>query len=77
MIQPRNQIREFLETLGSGTIRDDEPIFSSGRISSLGAIQLLLFLEQHFGLDTGDPDFDPTMLDSVDEIVTLLPAAAD
>jgi len=74
---PRNQIREFLENLCHGKLRDDEPIFSSGRISSLGAIQLMLFLEEQFDLDTADPDFDAEMLDSIDEIVALLPGVAD
>lgn len=69
---PRNRIREFLDNLCHGIVRDNEPLFSSGRVSSLGAIQLMLFLEEQFGLDTADPDFDVAMLDSIDEIMVLL-----
>ena len=73
----RDRIRHFvagkLHEPGA-TLRDDDALFSTGRIDSLAAVELILLLEQEFGLDAGDPDFDPAMLDSVDEIMLLLAA---
>lgn len=69
---PRDHVREFLAERCNGMFRDDEPLMSSGRVDSLGTINLMMYLENQFGLDTADPDFDPALLDSVDEIMLLL-----
>lgn len=76
MIDPkRDCIRRFV--IGKlrdpgGELRDDEALFSTGRIDSLAAVELIMLLEQEFGLDSSDPDFDPAMLDSIDEIMLLI-----
>jgi acyl carrier protein len=71
----RERIREFvlakLRDPGAG-LRDNDALFSTGRIDSLAAVELILLLEQECGLDSGDPDFDPAMLDSIDEIMLLI-----
>jgi acyl carrier protein len=45
---------------------------SSGRVDSLGTINLMMFLEKQFSLDTADPDFDPALLEFVDKIMLML-----
>jgi acyl carrier protein len=73
----RDRIRNFVAGKlhePTANLRDNDALFSSGRIDSLAAIELILLLEVEFGLDSGDPDFDPAMLDSVDEIMLLLAA---
>lgn len=71
----RDRIRHFitghLRELGEG-LRDSDPLFSNGRIDSLAAVELIVFLEQEFAFDSSDPDFDPAMLDSVEEIMQLV-----
>jgi acyl carrier protein len=74
MISKRDRIRQFLVSKlrdPGAQLTDQDPLFSSGRIDSLAAVELILMLENEFGLDSGNPDFDPAMLDSVDEIVLL------
>lgn len=69
----RTLVREYLAgKLHTNAFGDGDRLFSTGRIDSLAAVKLVLFLEERFGLDAGDPDFDPSMLDSVNEIVMLL-----
>jgi acyl carrier protein len=58
----RRYITEFLLTPnGDKSIRDDEPLIESGRMDSMGLIQLLGFIEQQFGIDlmsvAGPDDF--------------------
>ncbi|UDL91931.1 acyl carrier protein [Mesorhizobium sp. PAMC28654] len=71
----RDRIRQFVisKLRDSGAdLSDGDALFSTGRIDSLAAVELILMLEQGFGLDAGHPDFDPAMLDSIDEIMLLI-----
>lgn len=48
----RNDIADFFESelgLESGSYRDDEPLFSSGRLDSFGLVSLLTFVEGKLG----------------------------
>lgn len=59
-------IRQYIskELLGgeTATLADDEPLISSGRVDSMGLIQILSFVRERFGVDlmaVGTPhDFD-------------------
>lgn len=77
MSDVRKQIRDYLsEALSDGgdkvPFTDQEPLFSSGRLESLRAVELILFLEKEFNISASDPHFDASLLDSVDEIMTLV-----
>jgi methoxymalonate biosynthesis acyl carrier protein len=41
-----------------GTLAEDDLIFSTGRVNSIFAIQLVLFVEQHFQIEVADEDLD-------------------
>lgn len=48
----RTEIADFFETelgLEAGTYKDDELLFSSGRLDSFGLIDLLAFVEKKLG----------------------------
>ena len=73
----RYAIREFL----SGVLRqkgdlepfsDSDSLLLSGRLQSLDALELIVFLEENFGFDFADHPFDQGHIDSVDRILTLL-----
>jgi len=73
----RDQIRDFLaQTLA--THNDEEPfddsesLFLSGRLDSLAVTQLVVFLEQTFGIDFGRQEFDVGALDSVELIARFV-----
>jgi acyl carrier protein len=51
---------------------DADPLFSSGRLDSLDAIETIMFLEEAFGIDFAKIDFDLTFLDSVGAIKRLI-----
>ena len=48
----RNEIADFFETelgLKAGTYKDDDLLFSSGRLDSFGLVDLLAFVEKKLG----------------------------
>jgi acyl carrier protein len=50
---------------------DTDSMILSGRFQSLDVLEIVVFLEDRFGLDFSD-GFDQSQLDSVEEIVKLL-----
>jgi acyl carrier protein len=75
------QIREFLKSL-LGIRHDNQPFtdttsfFLSGRLSSVDAVDLVVFLEEKFGVDFTEVGFDQSQIDSVEAIKSLLQSAA-
>jgi acyl carrier protein len=71
------KLRDFLQhslgAAGDGDgFSDDSPLFSSGRLDSLTMTRLVMFLEDAFGIDFADVDFDVELIDSVDAIQALV-----
>jgi acyl carrier protein len=71
------KLREFLQhNLGAAGDRDgftdQSPLFSSGRLDSLTMTRLVMFLEDAFGIDFSDVDFDVELIDSVDAMQALV-----
>ena len=70
-------IREFLREL-LGRKGDDQPfsddtsLLISGRLQSVDAVALAVFLEEKFGLDFADMGFDQERLDTVNTISNLI-----
>ena len=52
----------------AGKIKDDESLFEQGIIDSLGVLQLVSFLEEHFGVHVDDEDLVPENFDTVNRI---------
>jgi acyl carrier protein len=69
----RNYVRQRLEMKGdSDLLRDDDLLFSSGRLDSLDAIEIIMSVETDHGINFGDINFDLTLLDSIDAITALV-----
>ena len=71
--QAKQQLRDFLvDTLqkhGDRTpLADSDLLFTSGRLDSFSTMNLVMFLEESFGIDFSDFEFDVSVLDSVDLI---------
>jgi len=70
-------MRAFLSSLLLKTgdtlpFSDSDSLFLSGRLQSLDALELIIFLEEKFGFDFADRPFDQDQIDSVDQVVALL-----
>ena len=73
----RARITELLVERGdTNSFGDDESLFFSGRLDSLAATQMMMLLEEEFGFDLSDADFDITRLDTVAEIEAMVAEVA-
>ena len=70
-------IREFLRKLldrkgDTQPFSDETSLLLSGRLQSVDAVSLAVFLEEKFGVDFAEIGFDQERLDTVDAISTLI-----
>jgi acyl carrier protein len=75
------EIHEFVQELlmNSG---DDQPLQNhdslllSGRLQSIDAVEIVVFLEENFGIDFAQIGFDREQIDSIDLIYALVQASS-
>jgi acyl carrier protein len=77
----KQQLREFIDkALASqadrGAYADDDALFSSGRLDSFTMMNLVMYLEQTFGIDFSSTGFDIDLVDSIAAIESLVDAQA-
>jgi acyl carrier protein len=71
------EIRKFVEGLLAGygddrSLADGDSLLVSGRLQSIDAVEIVMFLEQKFGLDFSQIGFDRDRLDSIDAMDSLV-----
>jgi len=62
-------VENFILDVGPGQLDGAASLTASGVLDSMGVLELIMFLEERFGLDVPDEDTVPENLDSVDRIV--------
>lgn len=73
----REFLRQCLASAGDrGDIDDGDSLFLSGRLDSLAMTNLVVFLENAYGVDFGKVDFDVELLDTVSAIEALVERSA-
>jgi acyl carrier protein len=69
----RGRIRSFLSGyLRDASLEDDEDLFASGRVNSLFAMELVLFVEEQFKVAVENEDLDLDNFRSIDAIVGFI-----
>jgi len=73
----KQKLREFLkETLGKHgdhkDFADNESLFVSGRLDSFSMMNLVMYLEEAFGLNFSHFEFDVSLVDSANDIEALV-----
>jgi acyl carrier protein len=76
----KSTIRQFMQRLlaQKGDQRpfgDSDSLLLSGRLQSVDAVEVVLFLEEQWGIDFAEIGFDEAQLDSVDAIDALVESA--
>ena len=71
------EIRDFLKKLLSSRgdrqpFTDTSSFFLSGRLVSVDAVELVVFLEEQFEIDFSETGFDQSQIDSIEAITSLL-----
>ena len=65
-IAVKEKIKQFVEHhLGGASIDDDENIFEKGYVNSLFAMQLVLHVEQEFGITVDNDDLEMSNFSSI------------
>lgn len=73
----RSFVTQRLHMKGDGApLQDDDLLFTSGRLDSLDAVEIVMRLEADYGINFSDIGFDLTRLDSIAEIVALVDKSA-
>jgi acyl carrier protein len=71
--QMRNYVTQRLRMKGDlAPLADEDLLFTSGRLDSLDAVEIIMSLEADYGINFSDINFDLTLLDSVAAIATLV-----
>jgi len=69
----KEKIRGFiLERVSTDVFGNDEDIFEAGLVSSMFVMELVLFVEQQFGIVVGGEDLDMNYFRSVDAVTSLV-----
>jgi acyl carrier protein len=73
----REEIRKYLKELllqkgDKQPFSDDASLLLSGRLASVDAVEIVVFLEEKFGINFAEIGFDQAMIDSVDAIDSLI-----
>lgn len=76
-MDPKVKVRQFLASLlarkaDHQPFADDSSLLLSGRLQSIDAVSLAVFLEEQFGVDFSDLGFDQERLDSVNSVMSLI-----
>jgi len=80
MMNDQKAIRTFVETLlrqrgDTAELADTDSLVLSGRLDSADVVDIVVFLEEKYGVDFGDRPFDQSTLDSVQDIAGLIASA--
>ena len=72
----RTEIHQFVQGLltasgDDGPLADSDSLLFSGRLQSIDAVEIVVFLEENFGIDFAQVGFEKEQIDSVDAICTL------
>ena len=75
-MNPADKIRNFIQTLltrrrDKRPFADDSSLILSGRLSSVEAVEIGVFLEENFGVDFAEIGFDQARIDTVNLILSL------
>jgi acyl carrier protein len=70
-------IREFVQRLLShkgdrAVFSDSEQLIARGRLQSIDTLEVVVFLEDKYGIDFGEMGFDQNQLESIDNIMALI-----
>ncbi len=74
------EVREFLKKLLASKgdkqpFTDASSLFISGRLASVDAVEIVVLLENKFGIDFADIGFEESQIDTIEAIQSLVQAA--
>jgi len=79
IMDDKHKLRDFLADLlhhkgDLDAFTDSDLLMTSGRLQSIDTLELVVFLEEKYGIDFAERGFNQNDLDSVDSIMALIGA---
>lgn len=68
----RHILGNFAVPGGEGGLKDDASLLEEGIIDSTGVLDLVMFIEETFGIVVKDEELTPENLDSVDRLAAFV-----
>lgn len=72
----RQQIRDFISAnfyvADAAALGDDVSLLESGIIDSTGVLEIIIFIEENFGINVEDYEMLPDNLDSIERIAAFV-----
>jgi acyl carrier protein len=65
-------LKNYLFTTDASALRDDVSLMQTGVIDSTGVLELIMFLQEQFGVQVADEEMLPENLDSVRAIAAFV-----
>ena len=65
-------LENILFTEDESALQDDDSFLAGGIIDSTGVLEIILFIEETFGIKVNDDEMLPANLDSVDKLVAFI-----
>jgi len=76
--QIRNFVAEnFLFSANGFDLGDDASFLDEGVVDSTGTLELVMFVEETFGIDVGDNEIEPENFDSVNKLAAYIARKGD
>lgn len=77
-LEIHNFVQNLLTRIGDhAPLSDQDALFESGRLQSIDAVEIIVFLEEKFGLDFGVTGFEREQIESIDAIYALIQTPED
>jgi acyl carrier protein len=64
--------KNFLFSEDADAVREDQSLMNSGTLDSTGILELIMFVEERFGLKVADEEMLPENFDSVNAIASFI-----
>lgn len=71
----REQLRDYIVEnylFGSGTVEDEASLLDDGVLDSMGVLELVLFVEETFGVPVSEEEVVPEHFDSISAIASFV-----
>lgn len=65
-------LKNYLFSTDESALKDNVSLMQAGVIDSTGVLELIMFLEEQFGVKVADEEMTPENLDSVERIVAFV-----
>ncbi|MGZ8915532.1 MAG: acyl carrier protein [Methylobacter sp.] len=65
-------LENLLFTEDESALQDDDSFLAGGIIDSTGVLEIILFIEETFGINVNDDEMLPANFDSVDKLVAFV-----